>query len=247
MFLGRTALIERRRSGYAIRPQPDLERLLGRAYGGADITLDRAMPGLSGVASALGQRNLCLAQIAAVHLRFPDLPDAIARSAMEAEDLLIKGAPDSNLLARGGSDPAEHPRAEVPPNRGWFAPTDGPDGALRPTQTAAEEEERAPEEMFDPEAPVRQALWGARIAILRELDPNNPQLSYVVGPNWLPSDHDLTGINAEIGNAVTQRGTNFVMPGGNPIGRRGGNVDVRMLDGGMRAAQRASTSPGRSV
>jgi hypothetical protein len=48
------------------------------------------MPGFGVVAGALGENNLCLAQIAAVHLGMPDRPDKIARDGMEAEDLLVR-------------------------------------------------------------------------------------------------------------------------------------------------------------
>lgn len=78
LFLGRTPLIERRAGYYAVRPRADLERLLGCAYR-AGNDLDRLMPGLAVVKAALGERNLCLAQIAAVHLRMPELPDLFAR------------------------------------------------------------------------------------------------------------------------------------------------------------------------
>jgi hypothetical protein len=151
MFLGRAALIERGARGYMPRPQAELERLLTRAYG-TEFALDRVMPGFRVVAAALDQRNLYLAQIGALHLRLPDLPDTLARVSLETEDRLIKAGRGGDRLARSGWDPAEHPGAGVPPNPGWFAPTDG---SQAPTQTAqSEEDERAPEEMIDPMAPL---------------------------------------------------------------------------------------------
>jgi hypothetical protein len=234
LFLGTTALVERHGQGYAVRHQTDLERLLMQAYGGR-VALDRVMPGFRVVAAALGEKNLCLAQIAAVHLRMPDLPDDIARGSLETEDRLIKGGRGDNRLARSGWDPAEHPRAGVPPNPGWFAPTG--DGQA-PTQIAQDEEdERAPEEMLDPEGPVRQAQWDAAIATLRQIDSANPQLSTVTAPGWVPSNQDIAGINAEIGRAVTRRVTDFVMPGGHPIGVAGGGHDIRVVEGGATAAR----------
>jgi hypothetical protein len=80
LFLGRTALVERRGDGYFVRPQADVERLLKRAYG-SEVPRDQVMPGLAVVALALDERTLCLAQIAAVHLRLPELPDASVRLA----------------------------------------------------------------------------------------------------------------------------------------------------------------------
>lgn len=92
------------------------------AYPGG-VAVDRLMPRLATVAAALNANDPCLARIAAVHLRIPDLPSSAARDALVAEDALIKYARDE-----GGGDwnPALHPRNGTPPNPGWFAPTDGP-------------------------------------------------------------------------------------------------------------------------
>jgi hypothetical protein len=183
LLLGGTPLIERRGGRYSVRPQADLERLLSRASHG-EINLDRLIPGFRVVASALDENNLCLAQIAAVQLRVPDLPDLLARRGMEAEDLLIKRARDDERLARTDWDSAEHPRAGVPPNPGGFAD--------KPTQVAqGEEDARSPEEMLDPTAPLRQAQWDAAIATLREIDPDNPNLTYFANPGSAPSQAAL--------------------------------------------------------
>lgn len=125
LFLGGTALIERQNNGrYAVRPQDELERLLGRAYE-AKIDVDELMPGLATIAKTLSKGDLCLARIAAVHLRLPDVPDLIGRLGMESEDLLIKLGLPATPLIRGDWDPEEHPRDGGGPNPGWFAPKDG--------------------------------------------------------------------------------------------------------------------------
>ena len=172
LFLGRTALVERRGAFYGVRPQREVERLLFCAYGSSEIVAERLMPRLGYVAAALGERNLCLAQIAALHLCLPDLSDPSARAALETEDAMLKASQQDEGRARRGWDPAEHPRAGVPPNPGWFAPTDD-------EIAQNEEDERALEEPADHLAPVRQALWDAAIARLREIDPHNPQLSHL--------------------------------------------------------------------
>jgi hypothetical protein len=105
LFLARTPLVVRRDGGYAVRPRADLERLFGRAYRAA-VDLDRLMLGLAVVKAALDARNLCLAQIAAVQLRVPELPDLVARSRMKAEDQLIKTERGVEILMRGDWDPA---------------------------------------------------------------------------------------------------------------------------------------------
>ena len=96
------------------------------------------MSGLGTVAAALNADDRCLACIAAVQLRIPDLPDFSARERMEAEDALIKYArgeePESEW------DPAKHPRTGTAPNPGWFAPTEGENNESSPVRTAANED-----------------------------------------------------------------------------------------------------------
>jgi len=136
LLLGRTPLIERRAGKFLVRDRSEIARLLGRAYL-ADPPLDRIMGGLGNVAAALDANDRCLAHIAAVHMRMPDLADSTARQRMEAEDSLIKYARDD-----GGDDswnPALHPRAGSPPNPGWFAPTDGSESESSPARTAQNE------------------------------------------------------------------------------------------------------------
>jgi hypothetical protein len=119
LFLGGTPLIERHDGRFVVRDRDEIERLLrrGHRYIGE---ADRLMPGLAAVARALNAGDRCLARIAAVHLRLPDLPNPAARDAMEAEDSLIKYARDGGSL---DWNPALHPRTGTPPNPGWFAPT----------------------------------------------------------------------------------------------------------------------------
>jgi hypothetical protein len=122
LFLGQTPLIEERAGRFVVRERDEIERLLRRAYGGA-LAADRLMPGLATVASALNTNDQCVARIAAVQLRIPDLANQAARDAIEAEDSLIKYAREEGGSADWNS--ALHPRSGVPPNPGWFAPTGG--------------------------------------------------------------------------------------------------------------------------
>ena len=112
LFIGRTPLIEKRDGQFFIRQQHDIERLLSRAYR-SEISADRIMSGLATVARALNANDQCLARIAAVHLRVPDIPDRNARYAMEATDVLIKYARDQGT--RDGSN--WNPVLQGPPKR----------------------------------------------------------------------------------------------------------------------------------
>ncbi len=130
LALGRTPLIERRDGRFVVRERSEIERLLARACPN-DSLAARILSGLATMASALNANDPCLARIAAVHLRIPDLPNQTARAAMEAEDLLIKSI-DWNA--------ALHPRAGTPPNPGWFAPTDGSGDESSSVRTAASDD-----------------------------------------------------------------------------------------------------------
>jgi hypothetical protein len=126
LVLGRTPLIERRGGRFVVRERNEIERLLKEVFP-CRSAVDRLMPGLTTVASALNANDPCLARIAAVHLKIPDLPSFSARADMEIEDCFIKSV-DWN--------PDLHPRTGTPPNPGWFAPTGGSDSEPSPIQTA---------------------------------------------------------------------------------------------------------------
>src|ERR1700676_2785345 len=117
LVLGRTPLIERRDGLFVVRERNEIERLFCRAYQ-TDPLAGRLMPGLATVAKALNANDPCLARIAAVHLKIPDLPNRTARDGLEAEDTVIK----SDKGSGGDWNPALHPRVGTPPNPGWFAP-----------------------------------------------------------------------------------------------------------------------------
>jgi len=132
LLLGGTPFIERRDERFVVRDRDEIERLLrcGHRHIGE---ANRLMPGLATVARALNAGDPCLARIAAVHLKLPDLPNAAAREAMEAEDSLIKYARDEGSI---DWNPALHPRTGTAPNPGWFAPTDGASDRSPPIRTA---------------------------------------------------------------------------------------------------------------
>ncbi len=121
LLLGGTPLVERRDGRFVVRDRDEIERLLRRGHRYMSEA-DRLMPGLAAVARALNAGDQCLARIAAVHLKLPDLPNQAARDAIEAEDSLIKYTRDGGSL---DWNPALHPRTGTPPNPGWFAPTGG--------------------------------------------------------------------------------------------------------------------------
>lgn len=105
-----------------MRERGEIARLLKYAYPGG-VAVDRLMPRLATVAAALNANDPCLARIAAVHLRIPDLPSSAARDALVAENALIKYA---HYEGGGDWNPALHPRTGTrrPIPAGSHRPTD---------------------------------------------------------------------------------------------------------------------------
>jgi hypothetical protein len=133
------------------------------------------------------------------------------------------------------------------PQGGQFAPSgEGGDGgagnpivpaSATPGQVAQEEDEDKEDNPFDPEAPARLALWNSRISTLRQIDPDNPALTYVSNPNSAPSQASLDNLNAAIQAAAIKRVADKVMPGGAWIGEEGDGPNVRIVTGGLEAAR----------
>ena len=100
--------------------QPEIDRVLTRAYD-AGICADSKRRGLAVVAEALNQGDLVRAQIAALLLRLPD--PVSSKLDPDAREVELAALRESGLLAKDW-DEADHPRTEMPPNPGWFAPKD---------------------------------------------------------------------------------------------------------------------------
>lgn len=133
LVLGRTPLIERRDHRFVVRDQGEIEALLSRAYR-KNIAADRLMSGLATVATALNANDSCLARIAAVHLRIPDLPDRSARNSLEAQDILIRCAnADPRDIHKASPDDPKHPgwpKGTPGGLGGEFRPKDGSEVAI---------------------------------------------------------------------------------------------------------------------
>jgi hypothetical protein len=78
LLLGRTPLIERRDGRFVVRERSEIARLIKYSFPNG-VAIDRLLPGLAAVASALNANDQARARIAAVHLRIPDLPSLAAR------------------------------------------------------------------------------------------------------------------------------------------------------------------------
>lgn len=90
------------------------------------------MSGLATVARALNTSDPCLARIAAVHLKLPDLKNAFIRANLEAEDYLINML-NVETSKRNQRDDLDKASPDDPKHPGWPAGTpDGRGGKFRP-------------------------------------------------------------------------------------------------------------------
>lgn len=233
LFLAGAPLLEKRGGGYHVRPAADLDRLLYCAYRGRPGASE-ILPGLQRAAAALNRHAVSIAMGEAACMPLPELPNPIVALRLEIEDLMIAAEPLRKALLRAGWDPDQHPRAGMPPNPGWFAPTSG--SSLFQPAAASEEEER-PEGVFDPLAEVRERIWDSGQATLRTIDPTHLSLQSLHGPDWVPSQADLDTLDNAIRNVEIRRITDKIRPNGKPIGAPGSSSYVRLLSGGLPAAQ----------
>lgn len=97
------------------------------------------------------------------------------------------------------------------PRGGQFAPADSSDAGVaaspstKPLQVAQDERDSAEEnDAADSMASARQALWNSSIHALREIDPNNPALTYFTKPNSAPSQEALDQLNETLRGAIAR-------------------------------------------
>jgi hypothetical protein len=120
LYVGSIALLEKEQGGgWRPRPLEALNRQLSDCYG-LPIDVVAKTGGLVCVARALRRQDIALAQIASLHLQFPDPPNlAKGQPGSSERDALALALYQSGLLKQW--DGARHPRTGTPPNPGRFA------------------------------------------------------------------------------------------------------------------------------
>ena len=132
VFVGGIALLQPPGAGnssWCVRQLAELNKGLSARYR-LPIDIASKAGALSPIAAALNRGDVAMAAIAAVQMQIPDPPPLANRT--ERPDEIVRCARE---LCRSGLlkffwNPAQHPRAGVPPNLGWFAPVgEGSDAA----------------------------------------------------------------------------------------------------------------------
>ncbi len=124
VFIGGVPLLQSpsaERRYWTARPAAEINEDLTARYR-LPIDIASKAGGLALIAAALNRGDLAMAAIAAVQMQFPD-PPPFTKVGESLDELVCRG----RELSRSGLlkffwNPAQHPRAGVPPNPGWFAP-----------------------------------------------------------------------------------------------------------------------------
>ena len=161
--------------------------------------------------------------------------------------------PQGRWSAGGGASfpSGEVPAAQRPGGAPKARPSSEPGGILgllgmlSPIGTASaeevdpEEENRGlGEESLDPTAEVRIERYANARSALKAIDPNNQQLFTLTRPDYVPSEADVQRVEAAARTAAITRVCDFLRPDGHPIGRPGSSSTIRLMPGGLSAAQR---------
>jgi hypothetical protein len=130
LFVGDTPLLEEVQGGgrvvWRVRPQSQLDPELSKSYGVA-LDFGAKMSGVAGVARALADGDLALAQIAALLLQLPDPPLSKKGEAPLERLTELAGQLQSSGLMKVDWDPKKHPRWSAGSSEGvggQFAPAD---------------------------------------------------------------------------------------------------------------------------
>ncbi len=90
----------------------------------------------------------------------------------------------------------------------------------------------------DPMEPIRTARYVQAWRSLKEIDPDNRELEMLEPPGYVPTEADIARIEGAAKEAAIARTCDFLRPDGQPIGQRGRSSEIRVMSGGLPAAQR---------
>jgi nucleic acid/nucleotide deaminase of polymorphic system toxin len=119
--LFKNAYLDNGHSALTVRPVAELNGELTARYR-LPIDASSKLRSLALVAKALNRGDLAMAAIVAVQMQFPN-PPFLAKGTETADELMRRALElRCSRLLKANWNPAQHPRAETPPNPGWFAP-----------------------------------------------------------------------------------------------------------------------------
>lgn len=124
IFVGGVPLLQGSSAGnpfWSVRPLLELNEEL-TVRDGLPINIAAKVGALALIAAALNRRDVAMAAIVAVQMQIPDPPPLALRAESPDEIACRVRALSRSGLLKFLWNPAQHPRAGVPPNPGWFEP-----------------------------------------------------------------------------------------------------------------------------
>lgn len=120
-------------------------------------------------------------------------------------------------------------------------------GLLNPIATAQAAEElpeegRRPEELAEPVDlqpgdVMRIQRFTAAWETLKQIDPDSRAFEFLRAPGALPTEAEITQLEGAARDAAIKRTCDFLRPDGKPIGERGTSSKIRLMSGGLTAAE----------
>ncbi len=122
--VGHIPLLACLHDSWAVRPIAELNDELTGCYR-LPIDIASKANALALIANALNRGDWAMAAIAAVQMQIPD-PPSLAKGSENPDNIVCRARELAcSGLLKADWDPAQHPRAGVPPNPGWFAAAGG--------------------------------------------------------------------------------------------------------------------------
>ena len=84
----------------------------------------------------------------------------------------------------------------------------------------------------------RNARYNDALQSLKAIDPSNQNLSMLEPSGYIPTEAEIARVEAAAKEAAIARTCDFPRPDGQPIGQRGRSSKIRIMSGGLAAAQR---------
>lgn len=225
LFLAGVPLLRKAETGFSARPAAEIGFLVKAAYG-EDTDPTWLLPSIDVVARALNRGELARAMIAAVLARVPELSwDAAARLAKCDRSLgksNFNTAEPRNWHGRWTSGNAVPPASEAtparpagqprlsPPDGGWWPAPAGTSSNPWFQPVGAEEDENGRGgllgDFMDLPREFRLEMYGDLRARLRDVDPRNPALESLTGPDYSPSQADVDALGTALREAQARAG-----------------------------------------
>ena len=154
-----------------------------------------------------------------------------------------RGGPGASAAAGAPASGGGGTGHNQPGSLAWLLNLLNPVGTAQAQGIPPEEPSRRPAEPTDPAERepgevVRVRNFVRAWQTLKEIDPTNRELETLEPPGYVASEADVARMESAAREAAIQRVCDFLRPDGKPIGERGTSTKIRVMSGGLPAAER---------